>query len=75
MNCLEELIGFLLKMCKTKIMQVRVEKSFFDMILNRMASKGFTKYSDYIRNLCAQDDMDSEKVHEKLNRIIEKLNS
>ena len=62
-------------MCKTKIMQIRVEESFYDMILNRMASKGFTKYSDYIRNLCAQDTMDSEKVHEKLNRILEKLSN
>ena len=60
-------------MCKTKIVQFRVEKEFYEMILNRAASKGFTKYSDYIRHLCAQDSLDSEKMHEKLNKIMSKL--
>ena len=64
----------MVKMCKTKIMQFRVEENFYQMIQNRAASKGFTKYSDYIRDLCAQDNMDNLKVHEKLNKIIEKLN-
>ena len=61
------------RMGKTKIIQFRVEEPFFEMILNRSASKGFTKYSDYLRELCAQDNMDSLKVHEKLNRILDRL--
>ena len=54
-------------------MQFRVEETFYQMIQNRAASKGFTKYSDYIRDLCAQDNMDNLKVHEKLNKILNKL--
>jgi len=60
-------------MSKTKIMQFRVEKSFFDMILNMAHSKGFVKYSDYLRDLCAKDDMNNLAVHEKLNKILERL--
>ena len=60
-------------MAKTKIIQFRVEKSFFDMILNRAHSKGFVKYSDYFRDLCAEDSMTDLKVNEKLNMILEKL--
>ncbi len=62
-------------MCKTKIIQFRVEDSFYDMILNRASDKGFTKYSDYLRDLIKNDDINNLKVHEKLNRILERLNS
>lgn len=60
-------------MAKTKIMQFRVEENFFQLILNRASSKGFNKYSDYIRDLCAKDDMDSFKIHDKLNKILDRL--
>jgi len=60
-------------MCKTKIIQFRVEESFYSMIVNRASAKGFTKHSDYLRDLCSQDSMDNLKVHEKLNKILEKV--
>ena len=62
------------EMCKTKIIQFRVEKSFFDMMMNRANSKGFVRYCDYLRDLCKEDNMNDLKIHEKLNRILEKLN-
>ena len=62
-------------MCKTKIIQFRVETPFYDMVKNRASAKGFTKHSDYLRDLCVQDSMDSLKIHEKLNKILEKMDS
>lgn len=57
-------------MCKTKIVQFRVDEAFFQKILNQTSHRGFKKYSDYLRNLCTQDSLSEEKMHEKLNKIL-----
>ena len=56
-------------MAKTKIIQFRIDRDFFEIVLNRAHSKGFVKYADYFRDLCARDNMADLKVHEKLNKI------
>jgi hypothetical protein len=60
-------------MNKTKIVQFRVDKYFFEKILNQTSARGYKKYSDYLRKLCVDDSLYEQMVMEKLNRIISKL--
>jgi hypothetical protein len=60
-------------MNKTKVVQFRVDKYFFEKILNQTSARGYKKYSDYLRKLCVDDSLYEQMVMEKLNKIIERL--
>lgn len=59
-----------MKMCQTRLVNFRLSKNQYEMLINRMESMGYRSISQFIRDCVLQDDLATirllKDIHEKI---------
>jgi hypothetical protein len=67
---LESVWKGMLRMCRSRLVNVRLSERQYNLLINRMEAIGYRNMSQFIRDSCLRDDLSTLKllrdIHEKI---------